>query len=387
MFQKTTNFASSKYINNMKKLITHLLMITALSFAIQGCHKTKMLPSGPKIVSNTRFMLEETASFSVINAGKSSPVEIDFGDGNNASGTVADQFLHKYMTAGDYKVTVKVSGEEIEKTVRVYNLLSLKALMPIVAAQDHDKIMVMSHRANSTDKSIPENSISAVEECIRLGVDIVEADTHLTLDGVVVICHDQTIDRTTNGTGDITQMTLEEIKSYRLLDREGNITTETMPTLEEYLKAARGRVYVNLDYSPRTAGTEAVFSVVRKLDMVQSVLLYCNSAAKVQECLSIDENAQVYPWATVYSPLVGKGIYFVQYNSNTSIGSAIKDGMVCTVNMASVAGGSESNLNGKAFILDESEVDTILDSFPFVRVLHTDTPEELIRYLNSKGLR
>lgn len=121
--------------------------------------------------------------------------------------------------------------------------------------------------------------------------------------------------------------------------------------------------------------------------MVQSVLLYCNSAAKVQECLSIDENAQVYPWATVYSPLVGKGIYFVQYNSNTAIGSAIKDGMVCTVNMSSVAGGSESNLNGKAFILDESEVDTILDSFPFVRVLHTDTPEELIRYLNSKGLR
>ena len=175
-------------------------------------------------------------------------------------------------------------------------------------------------------------------------------------------------------------MTLEEIKSYRLLDREGNITTETMPTLEEYLKAARGRVYVNLDYSPRTAGTKRYFpcAEIRYGSERFALLQLCG---KVQECLSSMKMRKCIH-GRLFSPLVGKGIYFVQYNSNTAIRSAIKDGMVCTVNMSSVAGGSEST-NGKAFILDESEVDTILDSFPLFASCIT-TPEELIRYLNSK---
>lgn len=370
----------------MSKTFRSIFLLAVLILA-PSCHKTKVIPAGPSVVSHTRFMLHETGSFSIGNVSGTAPLEMDFGDGTVEVGQCGDVFKHSYSVPGDYTVIATIDGtEEISKRVRVYSLLSFTSLMPQLASTDKT-VLVMTHRAHSTDKTIPENSISAVRECIRLGVDIVELDTHRTADGQIVICHDQTIDRTTNGKGDITAMNLAEIKQYRLLDRNGNVTNETMPTLEEILKAARGKIYVNLDYSPRTASTAEVLGVVEKLDMVQGVLMYCNSEAKVNECLSIDKATQCYPWISAYGPLKGMGNYFVQINNGGTLGTAENDGMLCTVNMASVESGSTGDINGSAFILDKAEVDAILLAYPKVKILHTDTPEELIDYLNSKGLR
>ena len=355
---------------------------------VASCHKTKVMPYGPAVVSHTRFMLEETGMFTVGNISQSTPVVFDFGDGTSASGVCGTPVSHTYSTPGDYVVTARIDGgTEVSKRVRVYSLLALSSLVDRLSAEDNKEVLVMTHRAHSTDKSIPENSIPAVQECIRLGVDFIEVDTQRTADGQIVICHDQTIDRTTNGSGDITKMNLSDIRQYRLLDRDGKVTNEMMPTLEELLKAARGKIYVNLDYSPRTASTAEVLGMVEKLDMVQGVLMYCNTEAKVNECLGIDPLTHVYAWVTQYGPLKGKGTYFVQLNNGTPVGSAENDGMLSTVNMASVQDGSNGDSSGSAFVLDEDEVDGILSSYPSVKILHTDTPQELINYLNSKGLR
>lgn len=364
------------------------IILCAVLALAPSCHKSKVMPSGPAIVSHTRFMLEEQAVFSIGNASESTAVELDFGDGTVVSGTCGEEFSHSWTAPGDYTVVASLGGiEELTKRVRVYSLLSLSSLMPRLAGSGDKQVLVMTHRAHSTDKSIPENSIPAVQECIRLGVDFIEVDTHRTADGQIVICHDQTIDRTTNGSGDITKMNLADIKQYRLLDREGRLTNETMPTLEELLKAARGKIYVNLDYSPRTASTSEVLGVVEKLDMVQGVLMYCNTEAKVRECLSIDSTVQCYPWISAYAPLKGKGHYFVQLNNGSAVGTAENDGMLCTVNMESVVSGSSGDITGAAFTLDSSEVDGILENYPGVKIIHTDTPEELIKYLDTKGLR
>ena len=80
-----------------------------------------------------------------------------------------------------------------------------------------------------------------------------------------MVCHDQTINATTNGTGDITKMTYAELQKYNLKDRNGRVTDEKMPTLEEFLKAGRGRIYYNLDYSPRTATSQQVVDIVLSL--------------------------------------------------------------------------------------------------------------------------
>ena len=79
---------------------------------------------------------------------------------------------------------------------------------------DHRKnapLLIASHRGQW--REYPENSIGAIKEAIKDGADIVEIDVHLTADGVPVLMHDSTVDRTTNGTGKVSDFTLEEIKA------------------------------------------------------------------------------------------------------------------------------------------------------------------------------
>lgn len=118
-------------------------------------------------------------------------------------------------------------------------------LAPLACDAGEGKIMIAAHRGVFTFS--PENSIPALEDAVHLGADIVETDVRLTKDGKVIMFHDATVNRTTNGTGRVCDMTLAELKQLRLKTNEGNTTAHRIPTLEEYLQAADGRVYLYLD--------------------------------------------------------------------------------------------------------------------------------------------
>ena len=111
---------------------------------------------------------------------------------------------------------------------------------------NYDKVLVVAHRGNWRSDA-PENSLAAIEESIKMKVDIVELDVWKTKDGHLVLMHDDTVDRTTNGKGKISDMTLSEIKSLYLKDKDGNLTEHRVPTLEEGLNKAKGRIMINLD--------------------------------------------------------------------------------------------------------------------------------------------
>ena len=79
-----------------------------------------------------------------------------------------------------------------------------------------NKVFVVAHRA--AWKKAPENSRLAVEHAIEMGVDIVEIDIRRTKDGVFVLMHDESIDRTTNGKGQVSAFTYEELSKLKLKD-------------------------------------------------------------------------------------------------------------------------------------------------------------------------
>lgn len=108
-----------------------------------------------------------------------------------------------------------------------------------------DYVFVIAHRADW--RGAPENSIQAIENSIRMGVDMVEIDIQRTADGQFVLMHDPTLDRMSTGKGRIADYTLEQIRQFRL--RSGNAvkTRRAIPTLEEALMACRDRVLVNID--------------------------------------------------------------------------------------------------------------------------------------------
>ncbi len=107
------------------------------------------------------------------------------------------------------------------------------------------KVLVVSHRGNW--RSAPENSLAAIDSAIVMKIDAVEIDVRKTKDGHLVLMHDNTVDRTTNGKGKVANLTLSQIKSLRLKDKDGNLTEHTVPTLEEAMLVAKNKIMVNLD--------------------------------------------------------------------------------------------------------------------------------------------
>ena len=95
------------------------------------------------------------------------------------------------------------------------------------------QILIIGHRGMPS--KAPENSLEGCIMAFEAGADVVENDVYLTKDGVVVVMHDGTIDRTTNGTGYVESMTYEQLQQYTL-DAVGGIEGAKIPTLEEYFQ-------------------------------------------------------------------------------------------------------------------------------------------------------
>src|SRR5699024_11167615 len=115
--------------------------------------------------------------------------------------------------------------------------------MPIPEHKKHpmfkkSRPLVMAHRGGAA--LAPENTLAAFHNAVELGVDMIQLDIHATKDGHLVVIHDDTMDRTTNGSGRVKDLTLTEIQTYdagfHFIDPDGNKTFKgkgvNVPTLE-----------------------------------------------------------------------------------------------------------------------------------------------------------
>lgn len=110
---------------------------------------------------------------------------------------------------------------------------------------DDGKVLVVAHRGDW--RNAPENSLQAIQNCIEMGVDMVEIDLKKTKDGHLILMHDKTIDRTTTGKGRPENYTLAELKKFRLRGGHGHETRHQIPTLEEAMLLCKGKILVNID--------------------------------------------------------------------------------------------------------------------------------------------
>lgn len=133
-----------------------------------------------------------------------------------------------------------------------------------------------------------ENSLECIRKGLDAGASSIEIDVHITADGHIVVCHDPTVDRTTNGSGAINDMTLEQIKELRLLERgksrwqrltggTNTVTGQQIPTLEEVLDVIDGRVELLLEIK-RTNGNnkgieQRVLEILRQHDALKYTVI------------------------------------------------------------------------------------------------------------------
>lgn len=139
---------------------------------------------------------------------------------------------------------------------------------------------IFAHRGSKGTH--PENTLASFKEAVHVGSDGIELDVHLTKDGQLVVIHDETVDRTTNGTGEIRNLTLAKIKE---LDAgswyNATFAGEKIPTLEEVLLLLK------------ELGFNGQLNIELKTDIIQYEGL-------VKKCLTL-QGAQTWPFAIVYS--------------------------------------------------------------------------------------
>jgi len=385
----------------MKSLSKNLLYLFILSTFFVHCTKNET-PAQPTIFT-TSFTVDAQQSTVNTNISFSGSATIDdaniaiwqwdFADGSPVVTT--KNVVRKFLLAGSYVVTLTVTnktGQTANFSTRILikntatpnygNLIGLKEKLALL----QPKIMVAAHRAYQ--KNYPENSVEAINDAAFNNINIVEIDARLSLDRELVIMHDATTNRTTNGSFTVAQRTLAELKQLRLLF-QGVPTSYTIPTLKESLEAAKGKVYVNIDASWDVSPFyyNKIYNTVAALNMLNMVMIYTESADVAKGLLAIDPNVIV---------LLGAG-NATDYNNANSMNpkAAIWHLASATLspNFTNWPSNNGIKLWANAYVNssaippttgNDAMADGLINNQ--ITLIQTDYPLELIRYLQGKNL-
>lgn len=132
-------------------------------------------------------------------------------------------------------------------------------------------VAVIAHRGYRD--VAPENTLAAFKKAIQLGADMFELDVSLSKDGHLIVIHDNDLNRTTNGNGLIEDKTLAEIKALDAGSWFSPIFKgEKVPTLDEALELAKGKIAVNIEIKPYTVEQRGQIGLEKKV--VESIKKY-----------------------------------------------------------------------------------------------------------------
>lgn len=217
-------------------------------------------------------------------AGSVASAEWNWGDGTVTRETAG---IHSFNSDGEYTLTL-TAKDNSGKSVSLYEKIIVEGtgLTKFIEKYDRKQVLITAHRGNTGNKSIPENSLASLDACIanKSTLDFVEIDPRTTKDGVMVLMHDETVDRTTTGTGKVKDLTYAQIQQLKLKLADGTVTTHVVPTLQEFLLKARGKVYINLDFIDKVPAKEA-YELVRNCGMLDRVLFTVSTKKDVMETM------------------------------------------------------------------------------------------------------
>src|SRR6202020_1529806 len=134
----------------------------------------------------------------------------------------------------------------------IQRVLYLTLFLATIAAGQARHVVAISHRGEHLHH--PENTMPAFQEAIRVGADFIEVDVQTTADGKLVLSHDSTVDRCTNGTGKVSEMTFDQIEALDAGSKAGpDFAGTKVPTFDEVLELARGKIGIYVDVKNASA--------------------------------------------------------------------------------------------------------------------------------------
>ncbi|NCC89460.1 MAG: glycerophosphodiester phosphodiesterase family protein [Spirochaetia bacterium] len=126
------------------------------------------------------------------------------------------------------------------------HIKSMEQLQEYFSYSPDKDVIISGHRGGMLE-GYPENCIPSFEKTLELLPSFFEIDPRLTKDSILVLMHDATLDRTSTGTGKVSDYTYAELQQFYLKDRQGNVTEYKIPTLDEVLEWGKDKTVFNFD--------------------------------------------------------------------------------------------------------------------------------------------
>lgn len=142
-----------------------------------------------------------------------------------------------------------------------------------------DKVIISGHRGGK-DGHLPENSIESFQNVLDQMPAIFEIDPRLTRDSIIVLMHDETLDRTTNATGKLADYTWEELRDVRLKNSEGSITDYCIPSLEDVIRWSKGKTIINLD--KKDVPSWMIVNIIERFNAETHVMLTVHNGSQAR---------------------------------------------------------------------------------------------------------
>lgn len=261
-----------------------------------------------------------------------------------------------------------------------------------------DKVLVVAHRGDW--RYAPENSLAAIDNAIKMGVDVVELDVHKTKDGQIILMHDKTLDRTTTGKGLINEWTLDSIKKLNLKNGCAIKTIHRVPTLEEAMLHAKGRIMINLDKAYDIF--DEVYAILEKTGTTHQVIMKGSQPAEqvkrefgkyldkvfYMPIVNLDKKdaiEQISLFMKELNPVAFELLFVLDSNRMPlQVKELLEGKSLIWYNTLwdTMAGGHDDDMSlenpdkGYGYLIDSLNA----------RILQTDRPGYLLEYLRTKGM-
>lgn len=170
------------------------------------------------------------------------------------------------------------------KTFRVLFVIALFVLIPFFAffyilklpkSPDPSNFASIEFVCRGGKSFGTENALSTIKIAVEDGVKALEIDVQITLDDVLIVFHDDTLGRTTNGIGKIDTITFLQLQSFNILNNDGTLSDEKIPTLENVIKYAKTQnlllnINFNMGVHRKKETTEKISELFEKYDLYKT---------------------------------------------------------------------------------------------------------------------
>lgn len=172
-----------------------------------------------------------------------------------------------------------------------FNLTNVEDLQQLLTYSEDRYPLISAHRGGASS-GYPENAIETFQNIANALPIIIECDVRISKDSVLVLMHDETLDRTSTGEGKLSDFTLAELRQFSLKDKEGIETKYKIPTLEEALQWGKGKVIFTLDVK-KDVPYSSLLAVIEKTKAKSYVVVITYNANQARTLYNLNPEIMI----------------------------------------------------------------------------------------------